>query len=137
MIIDDAAPPPPELPLNTIQAIATQQCHVPHAEVTKEALNSRREHFDQSYPRNFYHMRINNYAYTPSVGNSGGLITIWNGNLFTSTVTSQCHFQITIDFKCNLSGTIWTLMNVYGPAHNEHRGDFMNWLNNIDTSTLK
>jgi hypothetical protein len=72
MIINDAAPPSSELPLNTIQAIATQQCHVSHAEVNKEALNSRREHFDQAYPRNFYHRRFNNYAYTPSIGNSGG-----------------------------------------------------------------
>jgi hypothetical protein len=40
MIIDDAAPPPPELPLCTIQAIATKRCHVPPSEVTEEALTS-------------------------------------------------------------------------------------------------
>jgi hypothetical protein len=40
MIIDDAAPPPPELPLCTIQAIATKRCHVPPSEVTEEALDT-------------------------------------------------------------------------------------------------
>jgi hypothetical protein len=40
MIIDEAAPPPPELPLRTIQTIATKRCQVPPSEVTKEALTS-------------------------------------------------------------------------------------------------
>jgi hypothetical protein len=40
MIIDDDAPPPSELPLCTIQAIATKRCQVPPSEVTEEALTS-------------------------------------------------------------------------------------------------
>jgi hypothetical protein len=40
MIIDNAAPPPPELPLGTIQAIATKRCQIPPSEVTEEALTS-------------------------------------------------------------------------------------------------
>jgi hypothetical protein len=40
MIIDDATPPPPELPLGTIQAIVTKRCQVPPSEVTEEALTS-------------------------------------------------------------------------------------------------
>jgi hypothetical protein len=40
MIIDDSTPPPPELPLDTIQTIATKRCQVPPSEVTEEALTS-------------------------------------------------------------------------------------------------
>jgi exonuclease III len=98
---------------------------------------TKRETFDQAYLRNFCHRRFNNYAYIPSIDNSGGIITIWNGNLFTGIVTSQNSYQITIDFTCNLSGVKWTLTNVYGPAHNENRGEFLNWLCNIDTTYLK
>jgi hypothetical protein len=39
-VIDTKAPPPPELPLQTIQAIATKQCHVAPSEVIEECLNS-------------------------------------------------------------------------------------------------
>jgi exonuclease III len=99
--------------------------------------DTKRETFDQTYLRNLCHRRFNIYAYIPSIGNSGGIITIWNGNLFTGTVTSQNSYQITIDFTCNLSGIKWTLTNVYGPAHNENRGEFLNWLCNIDTTNLK
>jgi hypothetical protein len=39
-IIVSRAPPPPELPIGTIQAIAVNQCHVPPSEVIEEALTS-------------------------------------------------------------------------------------------------
>jgi hypothetical protein len=42
-----------------------------------------------------------------------------------------------IDFKCNISGTLWTITNIYGPAHEEHRQDFIDWLSNIDSSAMK
>ena len=37
-IIDPTARPPPELPLDTIQAIATKQCLIPPEEVSREKL---------------------------------------------------------------------------------------------------
>jgi hypothetical protein len=40
IVIDDSAPPPPDLPLKTIKAIAINQCHVPPSEVTEDRLNS-------------------------------------------------------------------------------------------------
>jgi hypothetical protein len=42
-----------------------------------------------------------------------------------------------IDFKCNISGTLWTITNIYGPAHEERRQDFIDWLSNIDSSAMK
>ena len=43
-IRDPSAPPPPELPLGTIQAIATKQCLIPPEEVSEEKLMAKVDH---------------------------------------------------------------------------------------------
>jgi hypothetical protein len=37
-VVDKSAPPPPELPIKTIQAIAVDQCQIPPSEVSEEKL---------------------------------------------------------------------------------------------------
>jgi hypothetical protein len=39
-VIDEYAPPPPDLPIDTIQVIEINQCKVPPIEVTEDRLNS-------------------------------------------------------------------------------------------------
>ena len=41
---DPTAPPPPELPLGTIQALATKQCMIPPEEVSEEKLMAKVDH---------------------------------------------------------------------------------------------
>jgi hypothetical protein len=53
--------------------------------------------------KNFCHGKFNKFAFTPSIGNSGGIITVWNGNIFDGVVISQNLFQITVEFKCKMS----------------------------------
>jgi hypothetical protein len=43
---------------------------------------TKREIFDSSYIRKLCPCRLNQFAFAPYVGNSGGLITMWNGNAF-------------------------------------------------------
>ena len=97
---------------------------------------TKKEAFDQYYLRNFSHGRFNQFAYNPSMGLSGGLITIWNGGLFSGLVVSQSSFQITDKLLCNLSGNIFYVSNIYGPCQNENRSDFFDWLDNIDASQM-
>lgn len=68
---------------------------------------TKREEFDHTYLRNFSPRRFSNYYYTPSIGSSGGLITIWNGSLFNGIIINQSKFQITTKMTCNLSGNIF------------------------------
>jgi exonuclease III len=67
---------------------------------------TKRESFDQAYLRNFCPKNLNQFAYTPSVGNSGGIITVWNGNLFYGSLISQDKHHITMKFTCKYSGRI-------------------------------
>ena len=76
----------------------------------------KKEAFDQYYLRNFSHGRFNQFAYNPSVGQSGGLITIWNGSLFSGSVVSQSSFQITVKLLCNLSGNFFMSAILMGPT---------------------
>jgi hypothetical protein len=86
--------------------------------------------------RNFCPKNLNQFAFTPSVGNSGGIITVWNGNLFNGSLISQDKHHITMKFTYKYSGRIWYLTNIYGPAHNEERMDFITWLADLNSSDM-
>jgi hypothetical protein len=74
------------------------------------------------------------FAYHPSVGNSGGIITIWNGNALSGNVISTSSYQVTVEFTCNISGEKWYITNIYASCHTEGRNEFINWMNNPDSS---
>ena len=86
---------------------------------------TKRETFDNAYLRKFCSRRLNMFSYSPSVGNSGGLITIWNGNAFNGSVISSSYFQITVKFICNLSGHTCYITNVYAPCNADGRHEFI------------
>lgn len=73
----------------------------------------------------------------PSVGNSGGLITIWNGNFFNGRLISKDFYQISIELTSKLDNSVWYLTNIYGPNASEGKMEFTDWLMNINTSTMK
>lgn len=93
---------------------------------------TKREQFDQNYLRNFCPGKFNQFAYVPSIGNSGGLIIIWVGSQFNGTVVYQHQFEITMKFSCNISREEWTVTNVYGPTTTEGRSLFTNWLLSLE-----
>jgi hypothetical protein len=95
---------------------------------------TKRETFDHSYIKNFCPRKFNNFAFYPSIGNSGGIITLWNGNLFNGIVVDSSKHHVTVELTCNLSGFKWYLTNIYGPSHNENRVDFITWLADLDSS---
>ena len=106
-------------------------CHVLCLQETK------REHFDHSYIKNFCPRRLNQFAYSPSIGNSGGIITVWNGNIFDGVVISCHKFQLTVQLTCKLSAWVLYVTNVYAPTANAEREEFLTWFNEIDTSLME
>ena len=106
-------------------------CHIMCLQETK------REHFDHNYIRKFCPRRINQFAYSPSVGNSGGIITLWNGNMFSGTVINISKFQLTIQFICKLSARVIYITNIYAPTTTDERDIFLNWLHDVDTSLME
>lgn len=52
---------------------------------------TKREHFDMAYIRNFAPKRFDHFDYSPSVGTSGGILVVWNALVFLALWwTSRC-----------------------------------------------
>ena len=105
-------------------------CHIICLQETK------REHFDHSYIRNFCPSRINQFAYSPSEGSSGGIITLWNGNMFSGTVIDNSKFHLIVQLICKLSAKILYITNVYAPTANEERTEFLTWLHSLNSAPM-
>jgi exonuclease III len=95
---------------------------------------TKREIFDNAYIRKFCPRRLNQFAFAPSVGTSGGLVFIWNGNAFNGSIISCSEFQITVKLTCNLSGETWYITNVYASCHVDGRNNFVSWMQNLDST---
>jgi exonuclease III len=93
---------------------------------------TKREHFDLKYIKNFCPKKFNKFVFLPSVGASGGIIIIWNDALFSGEQLFQNDFSILVKFTCNLSGNIWILTSIYGPCHAEGKDQFIDWFGNSD-----
>jgi exonuclease III len=95
---------------------------------------TKKESFDDTYLRKFCPRRLNQFACQPSIGLSGGIITIWNGSLFSGTVINQTRFQITVKLQRNASQDIFYVTNVYAPCDTEGRTEFIEWFMTLDSS---
>jgi hypothetical protein len=60
---------------------------------------TKRSSFDINYLKNFFHRRFSHFSFSPSDGASGGLLTVWNGNLFSGTVIDTHRFALTIKLR--------------------------------------
>jgi exonuclease III len=95
---------------------------------------TKREVFDSAYIKKFCPRRLNQFAYVPSLGSSGGIITIWNGSMYNGTVISQNAFHITVALTCTFTDRTWHLTNIYAPCNIEGRNDFIQWFADLDSS---
>jgi hypothetical protein len=95
---------------------------------------TKRATFDLSYLKNFCPIRFSKFAFSPSDGASGGLLTAWNGNLFSGTIIDSNRFALTVKLTSLQSGQEWFLTNIYGPCSAIGKAEFTSWLYNYDAS---
>lgn len=98
---------------------------------------TKKDSFDLAYIKNFCPKRFNRFIKFPSVGSSGGIITIWNGSLLKGKLISHSYYQITIEFTSNLDNSTWYLTNVYGPNSVEGKKESTDWFMSLNTSQVK
>ena len=92
---------------------------------------TKTESFDSSYIKQFCLRKLNKFDYLPYVGASGGLITIWNDQLFTGQTILKNDFSLSIEFTSKLNENKWILTNIYGPCQPDKRVVFLNWFQNL------
>jgi exonuclease III len=92
---------------------------------------TKRQHFDLQFLKNFCPSSFDAFEYLPSVGASGGIITIWKSSQFTGSLAFSNKFAISLDFHSNHDQSEWLLTNVYGPCTPEGKLDFIQGIKNI------
>jgi len=98
---------------------------------------TKRENFDILYLKKFCSKHLNAFAFSPSVGASGGIITIWNGNMFDGNIVCSNGYCVTIKFTNKLNASTFHVSNVYGPSYSEGKMAFITWMLNLDTDDLE
>lgn len=91
---------------------------------------------DASYISKFFPRCVNKFAFSPSKGASGGLLTAWNGNLFDGEVICINWFSATVKFSSLISDIQFYLTNIYGPSTAVEKANFVNWLYTFDVSSF-
>jgi hypothetical protein len=84
------------------------------------------------YIKKFCPRKFNKFEFLPSVGASGGLLIIWNGNLFKGELTFQNEFSLSVKFTNNISSESWIITNIYGRCQTDRKPLFIDWFSNID-----
>jgi hypothetical protein len=97
---------------------------------------TKRQQFDASYLRNFCPSHLNCFEFSPSADASGGLITIWNGNMFEGSLVSTNTYSITVKLTSKLPCQSFHVTNIYGPADPVEKPTFISWLYNLDASAF-
>lgn len=78
-------------------------------------------------PASFTH-----FEYLPSVGASGGCITIWKASKFSGVLSFMNEYGLSVEFTSIQTGDKWMLTNIYGPSTPENKSAFIEWLQQIE-----
>jgi hypothetical protein len=80
---------------------------------------------------------LDQFAFFPSIGASGRLLTVWNSSLFDGTVVQANSYAITVKLFCRFDNTELFVTNIYGPASSPQKQGLTTWLMNLDTSDFE
>ena len=92
---------------------------------------TKREDFDLNFINNFCPPGFDSFEFLPSIGASGGVITIWKSHMFTGTLAFSNEYGITIEFSSNHNALDWILTNIYAPRTPAGKLQFTDWFKNI------
>lgn len=92
---------------------------------------TKRDSFDLPFIRKLYPPAFDAFEFLPSVGASGGIITIWKSSMMDGTLSFQNKFAFSVDFTSLHNNYDWILTNVYCPCSNEGNVEFTDWLKSI------
>jgi hypothetical protein len=90
------------------------------------------EYIDHKLLRKFCPKCFDNFAYSPSVGASGGILVVWNSSIFSDSLHEIQRCGIVLNMVSVHNGESWNLVSVYGPCQGALRDQFVQWLYNLD-----
>lgn len=97
---------------------------------------TKREDFDINYIKKFFNRSFSKFVFEPSIVAPGGLIVIWQGNNFESSLIDRDKHSLTIKFTSKESGQTFHLTNIYGPVIHSEKLEFIDWSRQINNTTF-
>jgi exonuclease III len=92
---------------------------------------TKRSSFDLPYIRNFCPRKFDQFAFLPSIGRSGGILTVWCSSEFSGSVVFSNAFSLSVEFCSSRSEDTFIVTNIYGPCQHERKLEFISWLHDI------
>jgi len=92
---------------------------------------TKRETFDLQFLRKFCPKSFDAFEFLPSVGASGGVITIWKSHLFDGSLIFSNDYGISVEFTSKHNAIEWVLTNIYAPCTSAGKVHFLNWFKEI------
>lgn len=92
---------------------------------------TKKDLFDRAFIRKICASDFDAFEFLPSIGASGGVITIWKSRFFDGNLIYSNEFGISVEFKSTLDYATWILTNAYGTCTSEGKRNFVHWLKNI------
>lgn len=93
---------------------------------------TKRTSFDRAFVKLLCPKRLDTFAFIPSNGASGGLLTVWNSSMFSGSIIFEESFALGIKFSSLHTNADWTLVNINGPCAGVDRLNFTSWLFGLD-----
>jgi hypothetical protein len=98
---------------------------------------TKKEYFDRDGLKIFCPNSFDSFAFVPSVGNSGGSISVWNSSKLLGNVIYQNEYALSVEFFSNSSNESWIITNIYAPCTPHGKIEFINWFSNINMPSDK
>lgn len=92
---------------------------------------TKRESFDVAFVNKICPPCFDHFAILPSVGASGGAITIWKSSILNGVTIFQNEYAISVEFSSRHNDAQWMLTNIYAPCTNSGKRYFLEWFSNI------
>ena len=74
------------------------------------------ESFDWKFLRKFRPKRFDRFAFSPSIGASGGILVLWISSIFDGQLIDIQRHAVTVNFTSKHDNSSWKLVSVYGPC---------------------
>jgi hypothetical protein len=75
------------------------------------------------------------FAFSPSVGATGGILVIWNSLVFFGILMYTKRFFLVVNFT-SMHNENWTLVCFYGPCQGVEGDNFVSWLYNLQIPSI-
>lgn len=78
----------------------------------------KRDNFDHTYIKKFCPRQFDQFVFSHPNGAFGGILIIWNGEVFTGQLLHNLSFALTVEFTSVHLLEKWSVTCIYGPCEN-------------------